>query len=151
MVKNKFNSHSLQAFTVRAVLYSVLRFIKCPGNFEILIAFKNEKDHVINKIIDLAANLNCYFKNLRFHSRSVKMNFKAEQFFNTFIQSQSVQACVHTKHDRQLDLILALCHYIYCINVLLNTPGLYFQPFYRILNKNTLTHLTTYNWPYEQF
>ena len=37
---------------VRAVLYLILRFIKCPGTFKIRIGFENEKKHFINKIIE---------------------------------------------------------------------------------------------------
>ena len=55
------------------------KVIKCPDTFEIRIAFENKKDHVINKIIEKIIVIQS------FHSRSVKMNFKVEQFFNTFI------------------------------------------------------------------
>ena len=37
---------------VRAVLYWCFRFTECPGTFEIQLASKNEKDHVINKLIE---------------------------------------------------------------------------------------------------
>ena len=40
-----------QITAVRAVLYCILRFISCLGTFEIRIAFKNEKYHIINKMI----------------------------------------------------------------------------------------------------
>ena len=46
------NQYHLYITAVRVVLYCVLRSIKCPGTFEIKITFKNEKDHVMHKMIE---------------------------------------------------------------------------------------------------
>ena len=66
---------------VRAVLYCILRFIKCPGTFEIRIAFKNENDNVINKMIE-----------------QIIVISKLGNFCNTFLEP--IRTGVHIKSGR---------------------------------------------------
>ena len=47
----KKGQRRVQPWGIRHCCTGILQFIRCPGTFEIRIAFKNRKEHVINKMI----------------------------------------------------------------------------------------------------